>query len=307
MLDFHAGPHKLTRPSAEGYDRIRLEPVTPHIGARVSGIRLAGPLTDDDLAEVRRALLDWKVLFFHEPDLDKPSHRAFAERWGALERHPFYEFVQPGQADVDVVELAKDATTAGVENIWHADLTWHTTPSWGAVLRAVEVPALGGATLWADMAAAYDTLPAELQERIEHLTAVHDWRHNFGLAMPAADVAALSPQFPAAEHPVVRVHPDTGRRTLFVNPIFTSHIVGLSEDESDALLSRLFRQATIPELQCLHRWQAGDVAFWDNRATQHYAVSDYYPERRVMQRISVQGDRPFGPARTEAAGRTLSA
>jgi len=192
------------------------------------------------------------------------------------------------------VTLAKDADNGGVENEWHADITWHATPSFGAVLRAVEVPELGGDTLWADAGAAYDGLPAAVRERIDHLTAVHDWRSSFGLAMPPEAVEELSPQFPAVEHPVVRVHPETGRRTLFVNPIFTQHVVGLEPDESEALLAVLFRQMTRAEYQCRFSWTPGAVAFWDNRATQHYASSDYFPRRRVMDRISIVGDRPAG-------------
>jgi taurine dioxygenase len=202
--------------------------------------------------------------------------------------------VQPGQDEVDVVTLAKDAETPGFENEWHTDLTWHTAPSFGAVLRAVEVPAVGGDTLWADAAAAYDILDEEVQQRIEHLTAVHDWRHTFGLGMPEEVVARLDAQFPAPIHPVVRLHPETGRRTLFVNRIFTRSIVGMDEEESDALLRHLYAQYERPEVQCRYRWAPGSVAFWDNRATLHYASSDYFPQQRVMDRISIAGDVPFG-------------
>jgi taurine dioxygenase len=202
--------------------------------------------------------------------------------------------VHPGQDDADVVRLAKDATAGGAENEWHADLTWHERPSFGAVLRAVEVPELGGDTLWADAGAAYDGLPSEVRERIDGMVAVHDWRNTFGLAMPPEDMAALHEQFPPVEHPIVRVHPETGRRTLFVNPFFTDHVVGLGPRESDDLLRRLYRQFTRPEFQCRFRWSPGSVAFWDNRACQHYASSDYAPQRRVMDRISIAGDRPFG-------------
>ena len=180
------------------------------------------------------------MLFFRDQDITRTEHRAFAERWGELEQHPFYSYVHPDQQSAaDVVTLAKDAESGGVENEWHADITWHVHPSFGAVLRAVEVPELGGDTLWADAGAAYDGLPTDVRDRIDGMVAVHDWRTTFGLAMPPSDVEALSPQFPPVEHPVVRVHPETGRRTLFVNPIFTQHVVGLTPDESDALLDVL--------------------------------------------------------------------
>jgi len=275
------------------YRRIGLRPLSPTIGAEVEGVSLAA--IDDELhAELHRALLEWKVLFFRDQDIDRTHQREFAERWGELEQHPFYVYVQPGQTAADVVTLAKDDTTPGFENEWHADLTWHATPSFGAVLRAVEVPEVGGDTLWADGAAAYDLLPEELRVRIDGLTAVHDWQHTFGLGMPREAVEQLAPAFPPQEHPVVRVHPETGRRTLFVNRIFTQRIVGLDEAESDALLLRLYAQYDRPEVQCRFRWSPGSVAFWDNRATLHYAASDYFPARRVMDRISITGDRPVG-------------
>jgi taurine dioxygenase len=294
----HLGPRPLVR-TLEGFDdrpyeRFEVAPLSPTIGAEITGVHLGAAIDAELEAELRRALLEWKVLFFRDQDITREQHRAFAERWGSLEQHPFYKFVQPGQTDADVLTLAKDAETAGTENEWHADITWHTTPSFGAVLRAVEIPPVGGDTLWVDAAAAYDGLPAAVRERIDGLTAVHDWRRSFGLAMDPEQVAALSPQFPAVEHPVVRVHPETGRRTLFVNPIFTQRIVGLEEVESEALLSLLYQQYHLPEYQCRFRWSPGAVAFWDNRATCHYASSDYFPQRRVMDRISIAGDRPVG-------------
>ena len=279
------------------YGRFEVRPLSPTIGAEIGGVDLGGAVDDDLHAELRRALLEWKVLFFRDQDITRAQHRAFAERWGELEQHPFYSYVHPdAQSAPDVVTLAKDATSGGVENEWHADITWHARPSFGAVLRAVEVPDLGGDTLWADAGAAYDGLPADVRAHIDGLRAVHDWRTSFGLAMPPEDVERLSSEFPPIEHPVVRVHPETGRRTLFVNPIFTQHVVGLDPDESEALLAVLFRQMTRPEYQCRFRWTPGAVAFWDNRATQHYASSDYWPQRRVMDRISIAGDRPVGVA-----------
>ncbi|MDD9372409.1 MAG: TauD/TfdA family dioxygenase, partial [Acidimicrobiales bacterium] len=219
-------------------------------GAEIDGVDLGGTIDDDLHAELRRALLEWKVLFFRDQDITRDQHRAFAERWGELEQHPFYRYVHPDdQSAADVVTLAKDAVSGGVENEWHADITWHEHPSFGAVLRAIEVPDLGGDTLWADAGAAYDGLPDDVRARVDGLVAVHDWTTTFGLAMPPDDVAALSTRFPPVEHPAVRVHPETGRRTLFVNPIFTQHIVGLDPTESDALLDVLFRQMTRAEYQ----------------------------------------------------------
>lgn len=290
MPTLDVGPRIGLRPSTTTYDGFTVEPISPTIGAVVRGIELRSATQ----SQLRPALLDWKVLFFEDQALTREEHRAFAQQWGDLERHPFFSYVQPGQTDVDVVRLAKDAVTAGYENEWHADLTWHTTPSFGAVLRAVEVPEVGGDTLWCDAAAAHDLLPDEVKVRIEGLSAVHDWQQTFGLGMPDEARELLAADFPPSVHPVVRVHPDTGRRVLLVNRIFTQSIVGLTPAESDELLELLFRQFERAELQCRFRWSPGAVAFWDNRSTLHYASSDYFPASRVMERISIAGDVPVG-------------
>jgi taurine dioxygenase len=276
------------------YSRFSLRPLSPTIGAEVAGISLAEPLDDSTRDELNRALLESKVLFFRDQHLSHEQQVTFARNWGPLEAHPFardQSFNQPDQRP-EVVRLEKGADAKGYENIWHSDVTWRECPSLGSVLRAVEVPAVGGDTLWADMGAAYDCLPDEVKERIDGLTAVHDWIETFGRGMDAATRDALRPDFPAVEHPVVRSHPETGRKTLFVNQAFTQHVVGLDRHESDALLDLLCRQASFPEFQCRFQWTPGAVAFWDNRSTQHYATSDYYPQRRVMERITVIGDRP---------------
>lgn len=293
MLRTHAGPRELRRlpPGTEPrpYERFAVAPLTPTIGAEISGVDLREPLDDELFAELDRALLEWKVIFFRDQAIDGEQHRAFARRWGELEVHPFLP-----HGDVpEIVRFEKDAANQGYENIWHSDVSWRVVPSLGSVLRCIEAPAFGGDTLWADMACAYDALPEELRERIDGLTAVHDFATSFGLAMSAAQIAEFREKYPPAEHPVVRTHPVTGRKTLYVNEIFTSRVKGLGEEESEALLETLFRQSRVPELQCRFRWTPGAIAFWDNRATQHYAVSDYFPARRVMERATIVGDRPF--------------
>ena len=235
------------------------------------------------------------MLFVRDAGLTSESHHALGLRWGALESHPFVKLVSDTQSDEApaVVRLAKDADAVGRENVWHSDVTWREEPSLGSLLHAIEVPAVGGDTLWADMAAAYDCLDDDLKERIDGLTAVHDWWNTFGRGMQPEQRDALRPDFPPVEHPVVRTHPETGRKTLYVNAAFTQHIVGLDADESAELLDLLYRQAPYPEYQCRFRWTAGALAIWDNRSTQHYATSDYFPQRRVMERITVIGDRPY--------------
>jgi taurine dioxygenase len=191
------------------------------------------------------------------------------------------------------VSFAKDETTKGSENIWHSDVTWRQIPALGSVLRALAVPEIGGDTLWADMTAAYDGLPEDVRQRIEGLTAVHDFAGSFGRNMEPTKLAAMRAQFPAVEHPVVRTHPETGRRAIYVNEIFTSHMVGLEPDESHELLTLLCAQARVPEYQCRFHWEPNSIAFWDNRSTQHYAVSDYWPQPRVMERVTVVGTVPY--------------
>lgn len=287
-------PRRAEARALDSYRRLRVRPMTPVIGAEVDGLVLDGDLDDECVEELRAALLDWKVLVFRDQAIDRSQHRAFAELWGSTEQHPFFKFVQPGQTAVDVVTLAKDADTVGQENAWHHDNSWHSHPSYAAVLRAVEVPEVGGDTLWADTGAAYDLLPVSIQERLEGLVAEHDWITSFGRALPPESVEALRAQFPPVQHPVVRVIPETGRRVLFVNVIFTQRILGLEPAESEEMLSILMRHMARPEFNVRLRWRPDTVAMWDNRACQHYASSDYHPARRVMDRISIAGDRPVG-------------
>jgi taurine dioxygenase len=278
----------------EPYTRFAVTALAPTIGAVIDGVSLAEPVDAELFAELNRALLEWKVLFFRGQDIGGDQHTAFAHNWGPLEAHPFIRIAvdQPDETP-QVVRFEKGPKLGGYENVWHSDVTWRACPSLGSVLRAIEVPAVGGDTLFADMGAAYDGLPATVKERIDGLVAVHDWIDTFGLGMDAATRDALRADFPAVEHPVVRTHPETGRKTIYVNRAFTQHIVGLEADESEALLELLYIQASFPEYQCRFRWHPGDVALWDNRATQHYATSDYFPQRRVMERITVISDRPF--------------
>jgi len=260
------------------------------VGAELSGIQLAGKLDDDMVAEIRRALLEFKVIFFRNQPMSPEEHVAFAERFGELEIHPFI----PSTTGVPaLVRFDKDGESAGYENGWHHDVTWRAEPSMGAILRAVQVPPSGGDTLFADMAAAYDGLDDETREFIDPLVAVHDFMLAFGRQFPADRIDEVRAQYPRVEHPVVRTHPETGRRLIYVNPFFTDHIVGMSEADGRALIGRLSGLAGLPEYQCRFRWEPNSIAFWDNRIVQHYAASDYWPARRIMERASIKGDRPY--------------
>ncbi|HYL53436.1 MAG TPA: TauD/TfdA family dioxygenase [Acidimicrobiia bacterium] len=297
-MSWGVGPRVMRRMPPEWGERpftqLKLEPCTEVIGAEVLGIDLSGPLDDTTRDEIRRALLEWKVLFFRDQHLTSAQQVAFARRFGDLEHHPFLR--TGDSAEVVRFEKGEDLDkpgSVGTENGWHSDVTWRTEPAMGSILRAVEVPERGGDTLWADMGCAYDNLPEDLRARIDDMRAVHSFVHVFGYAMSPERKAEMLRQYPPVEHPVVRTHPETGRKTLFVNAFFTERIVGLDDDESEVLVDRLCQQAMHPEWQVRLRWEPGTVAFWDNRSTQHYASSDYYPRRRVMERVAIKGDRPF--------------
>jgi len=288
----HPGPVRLSRlgtnDDSPPYERFGLVPLSPTIGAEIEGLDLRQPLDAALQQELNRALLEWKVLFFRDQCLDSTQHRDFAAHWGPLEVHPFLP-----EGDIpEVVRFTKGAEGKGYENVWHSDVSWREVPSLGSVLKAVEVPPVGGDTLWCDMYAAYEGLPDRVRARIDTLTAVHDFSRVFGRGMGPDELAAMQEKYPPVEHPVVRSHPETGRRLLYVNGGFTTHLVGLEPDESKALLRRLLAESSMPEYQCRFHWTPGAVAFWDNRSTQHYACSDYYPSVRVMERATIIGDRP---------------
>lgn len=268
-------------------------PMTPTIGAEIEGIDLSRPLTSATVSALRQALLDWKVLFFRDQDITTEQHLAFARAFGELEVHPF----APHKPDYpEVLAITHDDKSRGRENTWHSDVTWRAEPSLGSILRAIELPPVGGDTLFADMYAAYDGLKDEVKARIDGAVAVHDFAH-FRLGMrkrglSEEQIQAFNDKYPMVEHPVVRTHPETGRKCLYVNAAFTQHIVGMEKAQSDALLAHLYAQAAIPEYQCRFRWEKNSIAFWDNRASQHYAASDYFPAVRRMERVTVIGDRP---------------
>lgn len=270
-----------------------IEPMTPAIGAIIHGAELSAP-SAALCAALKEALLTWKVLFFYDNKLTSAEHVALARRFGELESHPVVPHA-PGLPELSV--LIHDRNSRGNQNMWHSDVTWRPEPSWGSILRAVEVPAVGGDTLFADMAAAYDGLPPALKARIEGRTAIHEMGYLRVMmkrqGMGAAEIEEITEKYAPCEHPIVRTHPETGRKILYVNGVFTRRIAGMAPAESSALLNELCARASVPEYQCRFRWRNDAIAFWDNRATQHYAVSDYWPERRHMERVSIVGDRPF--------------
>jgi taurine dioxygenase len=265
-------------------------PLSPTIGAEVRGLSLADRPDDATKADIAKAFAEHKVLFFRDQgDISTEDHIEFCRMFGELEVHPF---VPPKPGYPEVMVLISNEDRKGNENTWHSDVTWRQEPSLGSMLRAVELPAVGGDTLFADMEAAYEGLGDKMRDMVDGLEAVHDFTKVFGRYLKPEKAADMHEKYPPATHPVIRTHPVSGRKSIYVNAAFTSHIVGLRAEESQQLLTYLFAQASIPERQCRFRWEPGSFALWDNRCVQHYAVSDYWPNRRVMERVTIVGDRP---------------
>ena len=282
---------------------MKIEPLTCAIGAELTGVNLADAAQDDGLfAEIKVALLKHRVLFLRHQNIARADHVAFARRFGELEDHPVAGS-DPDHPGLVRIYKSPDQPNDRYENSWHTDATWRESPPMGCVLRCVECPPVGGDTMWSNMVLAYEKLPEVIKAQIAGLRARHSIECTFGAAMPIEKRLALKALYPDAEHPVVRTHPETGEKTLFVNG-FTTHFTNFHTPDnvrygqdftqgSSALLQYLISQAAIPEYQVRWRWQPHSVAIWDNRSTQHYAVMDYPPCHRKMERAGIIGDKPF--------------
>ncbi len=277
------------RLSSPQFEKITVTPKGVTLGAEISGVRLSGDLPDEVIAEIRRAWLDHKVVYLRDQDITSTEHVEFARRFGELEVHPF---LLGSEEHPELVRFEKGVEASGFENGWHHDVTWRETPSMGAILRSIQVPATGGDTAFSDMAAAYDGLDDEMKERLDGLQAAHDYTLAFGSFVDDSKKAEMREQYPVVNHPIVRTHPETGRKLLFVNAYFTSHVIDMDEDEGNQLLRYLISRASVMEYQYRVSWEPNQVTLWDNRIVQHYALSDYYPDVRIMERASIVGDRP---------------
>lgn len=277
----------------------------PRFGAEIRGIDL-GRLDDGQVTAIREALVEHKVLFVRGQDLDDAAQIGFARRLGDVTTgHPVHD-----SGDVAPEVYAVDSQDNGFADVWHTDVTFVRRPPAISVLRAVVLPPHGGDTSWADSQLAYESLSPGLRTWVDSLTAAHDGTREFGYYLAQRRKGRgnlwegeVFTDLTPVEHPVVRVHPESGRRGLFVNPGFTSHIVGVSEYESRGVLDILYAHLTKPEHTVRHRWQPGDVALWDNRSTAHYANRDYGDRHRVMHRVTLRGDIPAGPATTPTSPR----
>lgn len=282
---------------------MQIEQLSCHIGAEIKGINLAHAINDEGLfSELRSQLLKHRVLFLRDQNITRAEHVAFAEKFGQLEDHPA---VGSHPEHPGLVQIYKnpDSPPERYENAWHSDASWRKAPPMGSVLRCVECPPVGGDTMWVNMVQAYENLPLDIKTKIADLRAYHSIEATFGATLPIEKRHSLKNQYPDAEHPVVRTHPETGEKILYVN-IFTTHFsnfhtkervrCGLDANPGSAeLLRYLIAQAYIPEHQVRWRWKPNSIAIWDNRSTQHYAVMDYQPCYRKMERAGIVGDLTF--------------
>ena len=272
------------------YQTIDVRKSTPAIGAEIIGIDLSKPLANQQFQEVHDALIDRLVIFFREQKLDVEQHKAFGCRFGKLHVHPAAPSVLPKHPEILVVRADERSEHIAGED-WHSDVSCDPEPPMGSILYLTEVPPDGGGdTLFANMYLAYETLSEPIRKLLDGLTAIHDGEHIYRGRYGVDDAGKT---FPRSEHPVVRTHPVTGKKCLFVNRFFTTRIVGLQKGESDAILKMLYRHIETPELCMRFKWQPNSVAFWDNRCVQHHAVWDYYPNRRYGHRVTICGDRPY--------------
>ncbi|MCZ6463725.1 MAG: TauD/TfdA family dioxygenase [Proteobacteria bacterium] len=272
------------------YRRISVTPVAGALGAEVGGADLR-ELDEQTFEEIHRAWLEHQVLFFRDQDLLPEHHKAFASRFGPLQIHP-YLVSRKDEGHPEVVVFESDESRPYVASGWHTDVTFlEKTPS-ASVLRGIEVPAFGGDTLFASMYAAYEALSDPMKRVLSDLQAVHDTSRTFSRPAYPSLGKASSEKPPSALHPVVRTHPETGRRGLFVNSAFTHKIKGMHAKESQALLGFLYEHLAQPEFTCRLRWQKNTLAIWDNRCVQHRAVADNLKTLRRMERVTVEGERP---------------
>ena len=271
-----------------------IKPVAGALGAEVHGLDLSQELSTENGLRIRKLLNEYEVIFFRDQDIGPARQKALALSFGPLQTHPAYHTIE-GFPEITILESTAERPSK-IE-AWHSDMTFRQHPPMGTILKAVTVPPKGGDTLWSSMTAAYNGLSFAMQKFLEGLTAVHDFSHGFkeSLAEPGgkerlADAVTANPP---VRHPVIRTHPETGKKVIFVNSLFTTHIEGLRPAESSSLLQMLFQHITTAEYTCRFSWQPHSIAIWDNRSTQHKPINDYFPAHRRLQRITIDGDRPY--------------
>lgn len=275
---------------------LEVTPLSGNLGAEINGINLAADLSAEVVGEIRQALLDHHVIFFRGQDLSPEQQIAFGRRFGELDEHPFVEGMSAHPEIIEVITEPEDVVNFG--GGWHTDVTFLAEPDLGSILCAVDVPPYGGDTLFANQHAAYDALSETMKAFLDPLIAVHSAGSQYaegGYSTKSKSMRTKNPERAGetVQHPVIRTHPETGRKGLYVNAAFTTRMLGLRPSESAAILEMLFAHATKEEFTCRFRWEAGSLAMWDNRSVQHYALHDYRGHRRQMRRITIKGDRPY--------------
>jgi len=281
------------------YQRISVQRISGALGAEIDGVDLSQPIDDETFDEIRRAFHENLVIFFRNQDLTPDQHKAFAARSGPLNIHPFVSHLDGHPEIIPIIKEPEDKANFG--GGWHSDMSFLEEPSLGSVLYAKETPDYGGDTLWANMYLAYEQLSDTMRSLLDGLVAIHSAGPQYGRKSEAAynnakrrsmETRATEEAETRVEHPLVRTHPETGRKGIFVNEAFTIKIKGMTRKESAALLQFLYRHSTQEPFTCRFRWRPGSLAFWDNRCTQHYALNDYHGQRREMHRVTINGDRP---------------
>ncbi|MDB5807164.1 MAG: Taurine dioxygenase [Betaproteobacteria bacterium] len=268
------------------YETIQVTPLTPTIGAEITGIDLAQPLSDQQFHEIHHAFTQHLVIFFREQKITTEQHKAFGRRFGELHIHPVVQM----DGHPEIIEIKADENSTWIAGeVWHSDVTCDKEPPLGSILHITKVPENGGGdTLFSSMYRAYDMLSEPMRAFLDGKTAIHEGAHVYGGRQKRGE----NREYPVAEHPIVRTHPVSGRKGLFVNRNFTTRISGLNKNESDALLNMLYQHMERDDIKCRFKWRPGSMAFWDNRCVQHQAMWDYFPQTRYGQRVTIKGDKP---------------
>ncbi|NIJ40551.1 taurine dioxygenase [Parvibaculum indicum] len=282
--------------SARSYKTIEVKPIAGALGAEIEGVDLSAALSNEQFDDIHQAFLDHLVIFFREQNLTPEKHKEFGRRFGTLNIHPYVKGMDGHPEIMRIVKEPEDKLNFG--GGWHSDMSFLEEPALGSILYAKDVPPYGGDTLWANQYLAYETLSDGMKTTLAGLKAVHTAKAEYGREGHSAhkrkgmEVNRAEGDVPGYEHPVVRTHPETGRKGLYVNPAFTERFVGWTRRESQPLLQFLYEHCTQEPFTCRFRWTKGALAFWDNRCTQHFALNDYHGHRREMERVTVNGDRP---------------
>ena len=264
------------------------------LGAELHGVNLAKDLSNDVLKEIRRLLVEHEVIFFRDQDISHEQHKQIAHFFGPLQTHPAYGTV-PDFPEITILESTAEKPTK-IEK-WHTDMTFREHPPMGSILRSKICPPSGGDTLWSSMTSAYEALSQSMKDFLDNLNAEHDFSHGFkeSLAEPGGRerLKDAIKDNPPVTHPVIQTHPESGKKVIFVNTLFTTKIIELSEDESNSILNFLYDYIKTPEFTCRFSWEPNSIAFWDNRSTQHKPVNDYFPSHRMLERITIDGNKPY--------------